>query len=577
MEIRVLSDGEVVRLLLSGAGRYALWLGAGVSADSGIQTAQAICDGIRATLLKGQKAVDPNDATAVGEWANRALNWSDPERRYTTCIRKAHPNPAMRVSYFRGLLRTSRPAFSHYAAALLMASDLIDRTCLTTNFDHLLERAFGELNWSDYQAVRSEAETQFWTPSDRRCFVVKLHGDIDTNNILNTTDETIELTTNMSRMVFDVVRNKGLLVLGAAGNEKSTWKIFESLEKEAETDSSVLSFGLLWGVYMGLEKPRALTEAQLTSLVHDRIRETGINRNIVELMDRSQKKLFAFFPVWGAGSFMFDVVAATERHGIVGTATRYLDHDMRLRHIFRGAGLSEDTVDSHLKSLSGQRATLSAAAPSSAGTHEEVLKAVHPSGRLSCRVIYGDITSRRLMSSREFAGSRRAVVSPEDTYISAGGGVAFGLLKKAGELFILNELSKLSPIPHRSVAVTSGGHLPVQYIVHAAALRIDDGPTYVASRSDVKATAEAALAKAIALDIGVLLIPLIGAGVASLSPAESLKGLFEAVRTMASGTTAIAEPLTIVIVIFRERLLPRHDVAVVAEQVLAGEFVVETV
>ena len=577
MAIRILSDADVVRHLLSGASRYAVWLGAGVSADAGIQTAPAICQRIRDELLKNQSSVDPKDAKAVADWADRMLDWNDPQRRYTTCIRKAHPNPATRISYFRGLLRESRPAFCHYATALLIGSDLIDRTCITTNFDHLIERAFDELNMIDHQSVRSDPETHFWDPSDKRGFTLKLHGDIDANNILNTTEETLEISTNMRRVVTNVVRHKGLVVLGAAGNEKSIWKVFEGLEREMNGDDSVLSFGLFWGVYMGPRKPRVLSEADRASLVQTRIHETGINRNIVELMERSTNELFAFFPVWGAGSFMFDVVAATNRRDITGIATRYLDHEMRLRRIFKGAGLPEDTVDRHLASLSEQRAKISKAAKSAATDPEEVLTAVHTSGRLECRVFYGDITSRSLLGSSDFGSRRRAVVSPEDTYITAGGGVAFGLLKKAGELVILNELSKLSPIKHRSVAVTSGGYLPVHYIIHAAALRIDEGPSYVVDRSDVRATAEAVFVKAIALEIGVVSVPLIGAGVASLSSGESLKGLLEAVRTVATRAGELTENLTIVVVIFRERLLPRHDLELAAKEILGTEFAVETV
>jgi O-acetyl-ADP-ribose deacetylase (regulator of RNase III)/NAD-dependent SIR2 family protein deacetylase len=576
MAVRILSDAEVVRLLLSGAGRYAVWLGAGVSADSGIQTASAICESIRVEMLKNQSSVDQSDTAAVAEWADRTLDWKDPQRRYTTCIRRAYPNPAMRISYFRELLRKSKPAFCHYATALLMASDLIDRTCLTTNFDHLLEQAFGELNMIDYQSVRSDAETQFWNQTDRRCFVLKLHGDIDTNNILNTTEETLEISKSMRRVVFNVLRNRGLVVLGAAGNEKSIWKEFESLERQISEDESLLSFGLLWGVYMGPRKPSTLSDSDLASLVQKRIQETGISRNVVELMERATNELFAFFPVWGAGSFMFDVIATTDRRGIIGVATRYLDHEIRLRHIFKGAGLSDSTVDRHLSSLSEQR-WKSSTATAGAGNHEEVLRAVHVSGRLKCRVIYGDITSRGLLGSREFGNGRRAVVSPEDTYISAGGGVAFGLLKKAGELLILNELGKLSPIKHRSVAVTSGGHLPVHYIIHAAALRIAEGPSYVVSGEDVRASAEAAFAKAIALEIGIVWVPLIGAGVASLSPGESLKGLLEAARAVGSKVEEFVNDLTIVFVILKERLVPRRDLATMAAQVLGTEFSLENV
>jgi O-acetyl-ADP-ribose deacetylase (regulator of RNase III) len=574
---RILSDTEVVRHIRGGASRYAIWLGAGVSVDSGIQTASEICRAIRQDLLKARGSDASQDAAAVTEWENGTLDWNDPQRRYTTCIRRAYPNPATRLTYFRGLLRKSRPGFSHYATALLMSEHILDHTSFTTNFDHLLEHAFGELNLIDYQSIRSRTETGFWEPSDERCFILKLHGDIDTDNILNTTAETLEISPNMRRTVFGSLRKKGLIVLGSAGNEKSIWKLFDDIEKKTKPNSSLLSYGLLWGVYMGQKKPKALSESDLAARVQSRIKETDINRNIIDVMERSQNELFAFFPVWGAGSFLLDVVAATGSPRIVGTATRYLDHEMRLHHIFTKAGLAEKTVDKHLATLRDQRRNISQGAKSAVETYEEVWKGVHASGRLTVRVAYGDITSRGLMGSPEFASQRRAVVSPEDTYITAGGGVSFGLLKKAGELLILNELTKLAPIKHCSVAVTSGGYLPVHYIIHAAALHIGEGPSYVVSKGDVTATAEAVLDKVRALEVGVVWIPLMGAGVAPLSPGESLTALLEAVRAFPHNASQTAAELTIVIMIYQERLLPRHDVALVAKQVLGSDFSVQPV
>jgi O-acetyl-ADP-ribose deacetylase (regulator of RNase III) len=278
---------------------------------------------------------------------------------------------------------------------------------------------------------------------------------------------------------------------------------------------------------------------------------------------------------------MFDIVAATNRPSITGTATRFLDHEMRLRHIFKGAGLSQQTVEYHLKTLHDQRIKISSGSLKATAEHEEVLSALHTGGRVRCRVLYGDITRRALLASREFGAGRRAVVSPEDTYISAGGGVAYALLKKAGELIILNELAKLSPIKQRSVAITSGGYLPVQYILHAAALQIEDGPdgrpVYVASQADVRATAEEVFTKAAALGVRIVWLPLIGAGVASLSPNESLRGLLEAVRTESERTAIVGNDLEIAIVILKERLLPRHLVAAAAADVLGPAFVIEEI
>jgi len=51
-----------------------------------------------------------------------------------------------------------------------------------------------------------------------------------------------------------------------------------------------------------------------------------------------------------------------------------------------------------------------------------------------------------MMSDPAFSGMRRAVVSPEDTTVSAGGGVALRLLTLAGPRYLLNELTKLPDV-----------------------------------------------------------------------------------------------------------------------------------
>ena len=117
---------------------------------------------------------------------------------------------------------------------------------------------------------------------------------------------------------------------------------------------------------------------------------------------------------------------------------------------------------------------------------------------------------------------RRAVVSPEDTAISAGGGVAYALLQKAGQFNILNELAKLAPVDHGDVAVTSGGELPVHYIFHAAAMMIRRDATYLIAKADVFRTMSRVLELADALDVKVLWVPLLGAGVGSVPATGSL-------------------------------------------------------
>ena len=170
------------------------------------------------------------------------------------------------------------------------------------------------------------------------------------------------------------------------------------------------------------------------------------------------------------------------------------------------------------------------------------------------------------MGSAHLADSRRAVVSPEDTCISAGGGVAFALLAKAGPRIILNELSKLSPIGHCDVVATSGGNLPVHYIFHAAAIRIEADATYSVTERDVSTTFTAALECAAALGVEVIFAPLIAAGVGPLTPAQS----FAAIISAFSAWDGQVRPMTVVIVIYKESLLPRADVESTLRRELSG-------
>src|SRR5262249_29232395 len=146
-----------------------------------------------------------------------------------------------------------------------------------------------------------------------------------------------------------------------------------------------------------------------------------------------------FFPIWGSGSFLFSLISASGDKSLIGTAERFLDHEMRLRHVFGRAGLDPRAIETHLKALDAQRRRIQASDVSP----ESVCSARREAPQTVVRVLYGDITSRSLMGAPEFAGARRAVVSPDDTCISAGGGVAYGILRKAGAQVLLNELGKL--------------------------------------------------------------------------------------------------------------------------------------
>jgi O-acetyl-ADP-ribose deacetylase len=564
--VEIISDTEALYFL--GQQAFSMLIGAGVSAEAQVPLANQISEDIRTRLIESLNPPDPK------EWASQNLSWDDLSRRYATCLRRYGP-PARRVEYFRQLLKGKTPCFAHYAVALLMSREYLRPTCFTTNFDKLIETAFSELGQVTCQPIRTNEEAGFWGSELDKCYVLKLHGDYDTHNVLNTREETTKVAEFHTTIAGDLLRASGLLVLGAAGHEESVRGFIRALtdpRTEHGRPANLMSLGLFWGVYAGPVKPQGITDDQAADVVQAKLTSRVVSQEVTELMAQahSERRPCVFFPVWGAGNFLFSLIRSFKDISLSRTAELYLDHETRLRNVFQKQ-LTTDAIEKHLTKLEAQRRSIAEQALRSGVAPETVWQAQSADRKLEVRVTYGDITSRSMMGADTFAATRRAVVSPEDTAISAGGGVAYSLLVKAGPRFILNELGKLSPIAHRSVAVTSAGNLPVHYILHAAAMRIESDGSYVASGDDVEATMRAILDSMAALHIDVVWVPLLASGVGLLTSDSSLESLVRAVASAAPRERQTSVNL----VIYRESMVGRDKVGEILKRLLNNSFVVE--
>lgn len=564
---RIVSDRVAAAQILEANGAYHAFWGAGLSVEAGVPSANQICDVIAKNQLRINEFGDdvPFDRDDVRTWLLENLSWNFPDERYATCIRAQYPNPADRVEFFRRILAGVPPSFAHYGAALVMNQGIMARTCITTNFDKLLEQAFAAQGLRECQPLRTASEVQFWRRDSEHCFCLKLHGDYDTHNVLNTLAETVRMDDLLRAGAADLVKHRGLVVIGLAGYEKSVFSFFDDLTTEANINRGSFGRGLLWGVFIGPKPRERWNSQQIESAVRTAIERGEIGPQIKKMMSRmaTSQVQFAFFPVFGSGQFLIDLIEMSGSRNLIGQAEPYLDHEMRLRRVFGRAHLSPERVDEHIRNLKKPK-------PGSTnvdGRSRRVERAfeLNQNGR-RVWLAYGDIASRSYLGHQSFGDEIRAVVSPDDTFLSVGGGVAVELAQRAGMRATLYEVSKFGPVPQGESRVTSAGSLPVHYIIHAATIEVsNDG--YRVTADDVRRTFRDILRRAAALSVEVLSVPLLGAGVAGLSAEDSFRGLLEGYNDLLSEPV----PKTVVFVIYSESLLARAAARTMVANLIATD------
>lgn len=563
-QYRVVSEGDAAAAVLRNKPNFLPWIGAGVSIEARIPGAQQICElladkYISQIQLERQLNKLANASISTEErqsLLSKELHWHDVSTRYARTIKRVYAGRPDRVDFFRRLVSGRSPAFAHYATALLVQNGVFSSDCLTTNFDKLLEKAFHDVGLMECQPIRSAEELEFHQSNSDKAYCLKIHGDYDTHNLLNTEEETVVIEKPMGNYLTQILRNRGLLVIGSAGYEKSVHTLFDILTTRESIEGRILHYGLLWGVYIGGGTADPVGE------VRRRVEAGEISRDIVRVMDRNFRRdtQFAFFPVIGAGEFFRRLMIYAGDESLLRMAEPFYDHEMRIKSLFERNGLSEHAYFEHVKRLQQAQKRLD-----SAGAPVQPVWAVQnrevPGTPTRISLWYGSLADSRLLTAGRQNAKRAAVVSPDDTFISVGGGTALALARAAGERSILHDVSKLAPISLGQVAATSAGKLPVEFIFHGASVELsNDGVLW--SEDSIYQTTQNALLAAVSLGVQVLFVPLLAAGAGRAPPSRSvhqiLRAVFDLDRLLGASALSI-NPLIINIVVFQEAELPRHE------------------
>lgn len=230
---------------------FAVLIGAGVSRSAGILMACEIIDALLTDLykrdvkeMKGRHAKIPTREQwmASEKWIQTSTNL------YSDVLERRFPSQGQREKYFKRLIKGKKPTPGHRYIANIATHGYFTVT-FTPNFDKLAERAVGRTGVDPF--VVSHDRDAKGAPSNSALIkILKLHGDYLYSNLQNLGSETRKLRKNMKDKFQNFLLNRGLIVVGYAGNDDS---ILGPLEKLASEDA-FLNFGILWVLRHG-EKP----------------------------------------------------------------------------------------------------------------------------------------------------------------------------------------------------------------------------------------------------------------------------------------------------------------------------------
>ena len=217
--------------------RFALFLGAGASVESGIPGTTSMMETFRKKLrerwdYEGKKG-------EFEDWLKRQPQWKNDASEYSNLFEVFEPTHRGRARHVQELLAGHSPGFGYFCLSQLLSQGFID-VVVTTNFDDLVYEACTQ--WTGvrprvyaYGAPGGPVRREPGRPS-----ILKLHGDFLYSVLKNTDDEDSLPDPNMEEAVRRLQDDYDVIVVGYGGCDESIMRLFEGTPREA---------GLYWCVY----------------------------------------------------------------------------------------------------------------------------------------------------------------------------------------------------------------------------------------------------------------------------------------------------------------------------------------
>jgi tetratricopeptide (TPR) repeat protein len=221
----------------SDTANFALLIGAGASATSGVKLARDMVNEWRLQLYK-QSHTDKS----LQKWLSEQEWYEDPEE-YSILFEQVFDEAPQRRNYIEDCMRTAKPSWGYIYLANILAHNYFN-IVFTPNFDDLLNEACFRYTHCRPIVCAHDSAVSSIRVTLKRQKIIKLHGDFLYDNIKNTRAETETLEKNMRDKFSQCCNEYGLVVVGYGGNDKSIMDTLEILQRS----NGCFPHGIYWCV-----------------------------------------------------------------------------------------------------------------------------------------------------------------------------------------------------------------------------------------------------------------------------------------------------------------------------------------
>lgn len=238
----------------------AWFLGAGVSAASGIPTGYAMIRDFKAHIFCRENNISKREIDTGDQiWIDRIDDFfrrtsllpldGDPTE-YAAAFEMVYPQPRHRRQYLDDAIARGTQCFGHRVLGSLLAARKVD-CVFTTNFDPLIEEATLSASSLLPTADQARPTVAAIDSGDRamRCLIesdwpliAKLHGDYQSNAIKNTSSELEEQDARMRHVLVEASKRFGMVFVGYSGRDASVMEALNSVLRE----TTPFPNGLYW-------------------------------------------------------------------------------------------------------------------------------------------------------------------------------------------------------------------------------------------------------------------------------------------------------------------------------------------